>query len=263
MGFGVTQAGPGSLPVSSGEPRSSMPSTLFDLPFDVTDGEGLVGGILPVHKQWAQILGETAHEVRWITSTQIVRTPVRSPEILTDCPCQCQDVTLNTVQEWWLPSNRRTFGAALCRNSKSGKNSQTVITLFAKLNKLLAIVSIGLLRLVRQHQLPASMMVGQVRSKEEGASIWFWSMLGATTQNQTMICVWVFGVASSWIRRTDMKKIADLLILTGRHLPVGQRPVVNTVRPKGKGRKEEAFGIPTPIPLFPVPACVREADCMG
>ncbi len=46
---GVTQVGPGSLPVPSGDtqPWSSVPSSLFDLPFDIAEGEHVVEGVLP------------------------------------------------------------------------------------------------------------------------------------------------------------------------------------------------------------------------
>ena len=50
-GFGATQAGPGSLPVLSGDtqPSDSVPNSIFDLPFDVdvTDGDHVVEGVLP------------------------------------------------------------------------------------------------------------------------------------------------------------------------------------------------------------------------
>lgn len=47
--FGATQVGPGSLPVPSVDPETSMsvPSTLFELPFDATEGEHVVEETLP------------------------------------------------------------------------------------------------------------------------------------------------------------------------------------------------------------------------
>ena len=47
--LGVTQVGPGSLPIPPVDPETlkSVPSTLFDLPFDATEGEQVIEETLP------------------------------------------------------------------------------------------------------------------------------------------------------------------------------------------------------------------------
>ena len=98
-------------------------------------------------------------------------------------------------------------GAAFFRNSRNGKSSKTVTIHSAKSSKAWMVLNSGVLLLARPDRLSRSMANGAPKNRGEGDNIKFWNTVGATTQSRMMDCALVFGVASSWIQRTNMKTI--------------------------------------------------------
>ena len=139
VGFWVTQAGPGSLPVSSGAPQplNSVPDSLFSLPFDVdvTDGEHVVEGVLPraqaVGPNFGRGRARSALDHIYLNCKDSRKENRRFDDLVLPVPMRNQ-----TAMERGPRLIPKMSGAAFCRSSRNGRSSKTVTIHSAKSNKL-------------------------------------------------------------------------------------------------------------------------------